>query len=275
MAGNDWLDCGPKRLVYCEYLAGTGGDIFSNLAGASSPGTIGMGKSDRHKKQIRPVAGANNLPNKTMISSIQHYAKRYPDKPVMANYIQCMLLAGIGGTKPNSADEYWNFFEELNNCHSVWASNHPGGNAFVDKEASWFSVWQDAVESLGWTYTPIAPVITSRAMFGWAVCIINNSILPGPGRIEQISQHLCNEIEYWQNNLPNSVFKFNHIDLIIENKDNLLLELCMHVNNDVERDKFDFMYQNYRNIRMPIYEAFEKVNGSEVDKLYNSINIIE
>ena len=179
MAGNDWLNCGPKRLVYCEYLAGTGGDIFSNLAGASSPGTIGTGKTDKHKKQIRPVAGGINLPNKTMISSIQHYAKRYPEKPVFANYIQCMLLVGIGGSKPNTVDEYWNFFEELDTCHTVWASNHPGGNGLVNKETSWSDVWQDAVESLGWSFRPIAPVITSRTMFGWAVCILHNSIMPG------------------------------------------------------------------------------------------------
>ena len=83
MGTDYWLNAGKKRFIYQEFIAGTGGDIFSSLAGSTSKGTIGVGKKGIDKKQIRPIAGGINLPNKTMISSIQHYAKKYPEKPVL------------------------------------------------------------------------------------------------------------------------------------------------------------------------------------------------
>ena len=273
MGTDYWLNAGKKRFIYQEFIAGTGGDIFSSLAGSTSKGTIGVGKKGNNKKQIRPIAGGINLPNKTMISSIQHYAKKYPEKPVLENYIQTQLLVAIGSTKPESENEYWNFFDELNDCHTIWASNHPGGNSHVNKEESWFSIWEHASNKLGWEFFPIAPIINSRTMFGWAVCIMNTGWPDRP--LEKWLKNIHNVIEYWQNKLPSNVFKFNHVDLITQDKKKELLELCHYVNTDIDTDVFNFMYDNYREIRMPIYNEFEKQHGSTVDKFYNSVIIKE
>tara|TARA_B100000965_G_scaffold406838_1_gene449433 strand:+ start:10714 stop:11526 length:813 start_codon:yes stop_codon:yes gene_type:complete len=269
----EWLNAGKKRFIYQEFIAGTGGDIFSNLAGSTSKGTIGVGKHNKNKKQIRPKAGGINLPNKTMISSIQHYAKKYPEKPVLENYIQTQLLIAIGSTKPESENEYWSFFDELNDCHTIWASNHPGGNSHINKEGSYYDIWKHATNNLGWDFFPIAPIINSREIYSWACCIMNHEHSHRP--IDAVCANIHNVIEYWQNKLPSNVFKFNHVDLIIQDKKKELLELCHYVNTDIDTDVFNVMYDNYRELRMPIYNEFEKQHGSAVDKFYNSVIIKE
>ena len=101
----DWLNYGKKRIIYQEFLPGTGGDIFANLCGTSSAGTIGVGP-DKNHKQIKLAAPGLNLPQKRIINGIQHFADAHQELPVMANFVLVQLLSSIGTFAVEKQDQY-------------------------------------------------------------------------------------------------------------------------------------------------------------------------
>lgn len=268
----DWLGFGSKRIIYQEFLPGTGGDIFANLAGSCSPGTVGVGKRPHSGDQLSLTASGLNLPNKTLIAGIQHFADQYHDLPVMSNYVLTMLLASIGAEsmhhvdKENQKNRYWEYFEELKKSHSVWASQHPGGTQWLNGEKSWFTIWRRAARDLNWSFTALAPRVTTYDSFSWAVRIrsqINNA-KDTPEWITWNAEKLVYEFDYWQQHLPLWVTTYDHVDLIQRDQRGELYELVRTVNSDVERTGFNKFYDNYRTLRIDDWHAWEKQNSDLV-----------
>ena len=239
----DWVGIKGKRLIYQEFIAGTGGDIFANLAGGCSKGTTGISRYDILNIQDTIVSRGFNSPDKQSLTIMINCSKEYSELPVLENYIQCMYLAGNEYSKENKIKS-----------HSMWISNHPiGPHLNVD-------IWKRVANNLECNILCINPVITTYESYSWAIHIINLLVKEDTGRTENIATTCRNFNNSLLNysHYTNDVLRYNHLDDIINNRKYKLFKFCKSINSDIEQDTFDFVYNNYREIRMPLWEKFNK-----------------
>ena len=264
----DWLNYGKKRIIYQEFLPGTGGDIFANLCGTSSAGTIGVGP-DKNHKQIKLAAPGLNLPQKRIINGIQHFADAHQELPVMANFVLVQLLSSIGTFAVEKQDQYWDYFEAIKSCHSVWASQHPGGNDYFNQHKSWFDMWRKAADDLSWDIVCLAPKFTTYESFTWTVRIVASpsqglNMSPCGGHdVYEAGGKTVHRMQNWK--IPNYVKTYDHIDLVINDKKQDLLDLVSEINHDIDIDCFNNYYDTYRKIRMRDWHNFVNENKSTLD----------
>ena len=245
--GRAWSDIKGKRILCQNFWAGTGGDIFANLTGGCSVGTTGTSKHNIMHNQNTVQASGFNSPNKQDISMMFNCQLKYPDKPILENYIQCMYLAG-----KNLIDS---------EPHSMWISNHP----VTDND---FDIWKKVANNLECNIQCISPVVTTYESYSWAIHILNFLAEYDTGSTEHVNKtaerfnrDLLNRLRY-----SNDVLRYNHLDDIINNKKYRLFKFCRSINPDIESDKFDFVYNNYRNIRMPLWEKFNKQHEDRIKR---------
>tara|TARA_Y100000289_G_C3928455_1_gene154930 strand:- start:1428 stop:2159 length:732 start_codon:yes stop_codon:yes gene_type:complete len=242
--GRDWLDVGKKRLIYLEFISGSAGDLFSNMCGGASVGTLGFGGKDTFKKQARDLASGINLPNKTIVQFILEKTIN-DERPILENYLQNMLLTFVLNNNLK--------IEDLNNYHSVWMSGHPHWN----NNEPMVEVIKEKVQNIGWDFLPISLIPSTRESLAWTL--------------------------YFQST-PQYILDYKHkvkwksvdpVNLIIKDEREELYDLCSWFNNDIDKQIFDFVYDNYREIRMPVFEKFYTKRRDWLDKCWDSCYNIE
>ena len=282
----NWLPKRKCRLIYQEFLSGAGGDIFANLAGSTSRGTFAFGKENKDQAQVRQIAGGLNLPNKKVLQGVQYYQAKNPASPIMAHWLQSWLVASIGVYAGSYKDgKHWDsFFDDFDGCHSVWASQHPGGMTGFE-EHSWIDLWRTACAQIGWEFFPVAPVIKTFDAFAWTVQINSTGgwaqQQAGKINLESGSNHstifwamkkVRQEIKWWQDNLPKDVLQFEHIQMIVDDKrEELYTWISKNVSSDLDRDNFDFIYTNYRDQRIQDYFAWRNQHQTQLEDEWDDL----
>tara|TARA_B100000965_G_scaffold406040_1_gene442830 strand:+ start:8887 stop:9618 length:732 start_codon:yes stop_codon:yes gene_type:complete len=242
--GRDWIDAGKKRLIYQEFVSGTGGDVFSNLCGGASKGTLGFGGRDTFKKQSRLLASGINLPNKTIVKMVLEKAMQ-DERPILEHYLQNVLLTYMYSKNIN--------IDELQSYHTVWLNGHPHWNnmeSFVPKI-------QSASENIGWNFVAVSLIPSTQESLAWTLYFDGD-----PQYIKDYRQSVK-----WKSIDP--------INLIINDEREQLYDMCSWFNNDIDKQIFDFVYDNYREIRMPVFDKFFNERRDWLDKAWNSCYNIE
>lgn len=266
----DWLGLGPKRLVYLEFAPGAGGDMFSMLAGSTSKGTFGFGKSSVNKRQQRLVASGLNLPDKRMISGIQFAAEHFTRIPVMQNYIQTMLISAVGLSMYANKDHLQTkqqFWDALANSHTIWAAGHPGGNMLEHHDRSWVSAWRQGVESIGWSYLPVHVVCNSYDSFLWTCCIAHSAKLADQTHetVEPFIAKQADWIDTARRTVEADTLQIDFIQMVLDNKpDELLAWIKQNINQDINESVYYEIFENYRDMR---YQHFLDWKEKFADRL--------
>ena len=271
----NWIKKKKCRLIYQEFLSGAGGDIFANLAGSTSKGTFAFGKENKDTAQVRQIAGGLNLPNKKVLQGVQYYQAKNPESPIMAHWLQSWLVASVGVYAGSYKEgRHWDtFFDNFDRCHTVWASQHPGGMVGFENH-SWIELWRNACAQIGWEFFPVAPVIKTFDAFAWCVQInasggwaqqqagkINLETGQNKSTMFWAMKKVRQEIKWWQDRLPKDVLQVEHIQMIVENRREELFEwISKNVNSDLDRDNFNFIYENYTDQRVKDFVSWRDEN---------------